>query len=148
MPQLSPSSLTPALAPYDAAAVPVTEQARQTLERLLDLGVQVVDGNLPALLEIPATLARAIDGLHGVHVALENLSGAAWGTPVLVLAGHVARRKALDMSELDKLTRALAAAEHPGAVGRSVVIAALVLLSNLASDERWYTTLRARRNAA
>jgi hypothetical protein len=147
MPQLSPSSLTPALAPYDAAALPVTEQARQTLERLLDLGVQVVDGNLPALLEIPATLASSIDGLHGVHVALENLSGAAWGTAVPVLAGHVARRKALDMSELDKLTRALAAA-HPDAVGRSVVIAALVLLSNLASDERWYTTLRARRNAA
>lgn len=130
------------------SALPVTDRARLSLERLLDLGVQVVDGNVPALLEIPAALADALDGLNDVHGALEALpvNDARACVPLLVL--HVARRKQQDLEQLRGLVNVVAATNQPEAVGRKVVIAALVLLSNLESDERWYVTLNARRRAA
>jgi hypothetical protein len=130
------------------ATLPVTEQARRTLERLLDLGVQVVDGNLSALLGIPAALADVADGLHGLHYALTALPASKQPALGPSLAAHATRRKQLDFDELDTLVRLVATADRADLVGRRVVITALVLLSNVESDERWYRSLRARPRAA
>jgi hypothetical protein len=118
------------------------------LERLLDLGVQVLDGNAQALLKIPPTLAIAIHALDNVHAVVGALPAGGGRHLHRVLARHVERRKRLDLEELDKLAAAVQAADHPQLVGRSVVIAALVLLSNLASDERWLGVVNATHHAA
>jgi hypothetical protein len=138
-----------ALATADGIPViPVTEQARRALQRLLDLGVQVVDGKAMALLEIPSILAQVADGLQGVHGALGALPADGDQVLVPVLAAHAARRKQLGLQELKALTNVVATADRPEFVGRRVVITALVLLSNLESDERWYGSLSAQRRAA
>lgn len=128
--------------------LPVTEQARRALERLLDLGVQVVDGNLSALLDIPAALAAVADGLHGLHYALTALPVSKQLALGPSLEAHAARRKQLDFDELSALVRLVATADRADIVGRRVVIAALVLLSNVESDERWFGSLHTRRRAA
>jgi hypothetical protein len=131
-----------------AALVFSNDDAQNALECLLELGVQIVDGNVQALLEIPAMLSRLIEALDNVHAALSALP--ANGGPALrgILAAHSERRRQLDLQELDKLVAAVKAADQPNLVGRSVVIATLVLLSNLSADERWLSVLSTTHRAA
>jgi len=136
------------LAANVAAKIASGDDTRRLLEHLLELGVQVVDGKLDALLDVPAALDAAIEALHSVHAMLGALPNGGRRGLGRLLASHAERRRQLDFAELDKLATAVASAESPASVGRSVVIAALVLLSNLASDERWFDLLCTPHHAA
>lgn len=126
---------------HSADEVTSVAEARVALTLVLELGTRVLDGDASALLGIPAVLALAIERLSEVHQSLRTRALRA-STPFFgVLADHAEHRMNSDFGELDALSRAVGAADDPTAVGRSVVVTALVLLSNLESDERWYNSL-------
>jgi hypothetical protein len=114
---------------------------RVALGLLLELGMQILDGDASRLLGIPAALAIAIQRLNEVHRSLRGRALRASTPFFAVLAQHAEHRRRSDLHELANLSGAVSAADGPSAIGRSVVVAALVLLSNLESDERWYDSL-------
>lgn len=116
--------------------------ARVALTLLLELGTRVLDGDTSALLGVPDVLARAIERLRDVHQSLRDRALHASTPFFAVLAQHAEHRRRSDFRELDALSAAVIASDDPTAMGRSVVVAALVLLSNLESDERWYYSLK------
>jgi hypothetical protein len=114
---------------------------RVALGLLLDLGMQILDGDVSAALGVPAALAIAIERLDEVHQALRDRAQRASTPFFAVLAEHAEHRRQSDFRELDTLSGAVSAADDANTIGRSVVVAALVLLSNLESDQRWYDSL-------
>lgn len=138
----------PAPAPDAAQPIACAEDARHSLERLLNLGVRVVDGDVKSLLDIPVTLAIAIQALDNVHAVLAALPTGSGPRPSRALAGYAEHRRQLDSREFDKLSAVVRSTDQPQLVGRSVVITALVLLSNLASDERRWALLNSLHRAA
>jgi hypothetical protein len=99
-------------------------------------------GDMRAMLDVPAALAKAVDTLHSVHDSLGALPVGNRRSLLNVLVRHAERSKSLDLHKLDKLAAAVATVQHPSELGRRVVITALVLLSNLAADERWFQALQ------
>jgi hypothetical protein len=126
---------------HSPAAYDVVD-TRVALGLLLELGMQILDGEVSAVLGVPTALAIASERLNEVHQALRDRALRA-STPLFaVLAEHAEHRRQSDFRELDALSDAMHASDAATTIGRSVVVAALVLLSNLESDERWYDSLR------
>lgn len=125
-----------------SAAVAALEDARIALEALLELGTRVIDADTSALVGIPSALAITIRRLDAAHDAIEAAASCVPTSFGPVLSRHVEHRRRADARELDRLSEEVAAAEHPRLIGRGVVVAALTLLSNLRSDERWFQRKR------
>lgn len=137
----APESLKKASAPSTVA------DTRAALTRLLELGTRILDGDSSALIGIAPALAIAVDRLDQVHQSLRERVLSASTPFYAVLSEHAVHRRASDLREFDALGAAISEAESPSAIGRSLVVAALVLLANLESDQRWYTRLTSDRVA-
>jgi hypothetical protein len=121
---------------------------RAALELLLELGMQVLDGDTSALLGIAPALAIVMEKLDGSHRSLRERAMNAVTPFSAVLGEHAEQRRQSDLRELDLLAASVSEAEAPSAIGRSVVVAALVLLSNLNADQRWHERLAFPRSEA
>jgi hypothetical protein len=115
---------------------------RAALTLLLELGMQIVDGDAAALLGIPPALARVLERLNDVHLLLGERALRATTPFFAVLAQHAEHRRDSDLRQLDALSEEVSEAQGADTIGRSVVVAALLLLANLESDERWYGSLQ------
>lgn len=128
-------------APTLAASLPATdaasERAQRSLELLLELGVQTLDGDTSVLRGLPDALSSVIGHLHEVHEVLEVAAHAAPTRFYGVLTKHAQHRTESDLGALFELSQAIGKVEQPASLGRSVIVTALILLSNLSADERW-----------
>lgn len=118
-------------------------EARKALELLLEMGMRVVDGDASALLGVAPALAIAVERLDQVHQELQRRAATLTGRFAAVLAEHTRQRRCSDLRGLDTLAESVSEAQAPDEIGRGIVVAVLILLSNLESDERWYARLAA-----
>jgi hypothetical protein len=100
-----------------------------------------LNGDVSALLGVPPALALAIARLNALHEAFRARALRATTPFRAVLAEHAEHRRRSNLRELDALSSAVSDAEDAVEVGRSLVIASLVLVANLDADERWYSSL-------
>jgi hypothetical protein len=116
-------------------------ETRAALELLVELGTLALDGDVSDLRSVLPALGLAVARLHSLHEALRGRALCA-ATPFRsLLAEQAEHRRRSDLRELDALSSAVSKAQDAVEVGRSLVIASLVLLANLDSDERWYSSL-------